>query len=94
MAEKLILYNPVGGIMGEEKSIAHRPADLTGKIVGLLDNGKEFSDIIVRRAGELLEKKFNLKKVVLFEKGFPSKPAPFLDKMVKECDAVINGVGH
>jgi hypothetical protein len=92
--EKVKLSNPVGKIFEEDKHIAERPDVLEGKTLGLLDNGKEFSDIIVKRVGEVLEKKYKLKNVVLFEKGYPAKAAPFIEKMVDECDFVVNGVGH
>ena len=88
------LLNPVGKITGEEKSIAKRLANIENKTLGILDNGKEFSNIIVKRIGEILKQKFSLKKINLYEKGFPSKAAPFIKQIVKECDFVVNGVGH
>jgi hypothetical protein len=91
---KIKLLNPVGRITGKEKKIAKRISKLEGQVLGILDNGKEFSGVIVKRIGEILQNKFKLKKVVIFEKGFPAKAAPFIKQIVKECDIVVNGVGH
>ena len=45
--------------------LAVRPIDLTGKVIGLLDNTKEQSDIILRTFGEALCEQYGSEGIVL-----------------------------
>jgi len=75
--------------------LAARPTDLTGKIIGLLDNTKEQSDLILRTIGEALCERYGSGGIVLRRKEHYSKPAT--PEMIKELsdqvDVVIAGLG-
>ena len=46
--------DPTAGSKREPVSPADRPSDLSGKVVGLLDNTKEQADIILQTIGDAL----------------------------------------
>ena len=67
---------------------------LSGGTLGVLLNGKEYSDVVLRHVAARLEQRFDLAGVVWWDKGFPAKPAPFLDEIAAGSTFVLNGVGH
>ena len=75
--------------------MAPRPADLSGKVLGILDNTKEQADVILQTLGEAFREKYGIKEVIMRRKEHYSKPAP--DEMIKEmadqCDVVICALG-
>ncbi|MEL0107094.1 MAG: hypothetical protein VW802_09135 [Rhodospirillaceae bacterium] len=74
--------------------LASRPDSLKGLKVGLLENGKEFSQEVHEGLQEVLVRDYDVGDVQFWHKGFPAKAAPFIDDMAKDCDVVISGVGH
>ncbi len=95
MIQKTIeVFSPVGKTSVREKNIAPRPFSLDGGIFGLLDNGKEFSNVILDRVEEILKERFDLKSVLRFKKDFAAKASPFTEEMAAQCSFVVNGVGH
>ena len=75
-------------------SLAQRTNSLKGLKVGLLDNGKEFTDYVMEGLCETLENDHGVGKVTFWRKGFPSKAAPFIEKMASTIDVAVSGVGH
>lgn len=75
-------------------ALTTRPKTLEGLRVGLLENGKEFSDIVLEALARVLEKDYGVAETVFWRKGFPAKGAPFIDEMAPTCDVAISGVGH
>ena len=73
---------------------AERPKSLKDIRVALLDNGKEFSDIVLDALATTLKKDYGITAIKIWRKGFPAKGAPFIDEMVAESDVAISGVGH
>jgi hypothetical protein len=73
---------------------AERPKSLKGLRIGLLDNGKEFSDIVLEALAETLKRDYGVTKIKFWRKGFPAKGAPFIEEMAAETDVAISGVGH
>jgi hypothetical protein len=73
---------------------ADRPKSLNGLRIGLLDNGKEFSDVVLEALAETLRRGHGVINIKFWRKGFPAKGAPFIDEMAAETDAAISGVGH
>lgn len=71
-----------------------RPAKLDGQVLAVLINGKEYSDVVLRRVVSQIQAKHQLKEVLWWDKKFAAKPAPFLDEIVKLSTLVLNGVGH
>jgi hypothetical protein len=62
--------------------------------VGFLDNGKEFSDLVLEALAETLRGEHGVTRVKFWRKGFPAKGAPFIAEMAAESDVAISGVGH
>ena len=73
---------------------ADRPKSLLGLRIGLLDNGKEFSDVVLEALAETLRRDHHVTNIKFWRKGFPAKGAPFIDEMAAETDVAISGVGH
>ncbi len=74
--------------------LAPRLQSLKGMRIGLLENGKEFSQEVHEGLEEALKRDHGVGDVRFWHKGFPAKAAPFIDEMAAECDAVVSGVGH
>lgn len=74
---------------------AARPADLAGKVVGLLDNRKEQANVILQTLGDALRERYGVARVVILCKDHHSKNAPdaMLDEMAREVDVAIAGLG-
>jgi len=88
------VYLPAGAIDTAPQPLAPRLDTLRGARIGILDNGKEFADVVLDGVVEVLKREYQIKDIVFWRKGFPAKGAPFLAEMAASCDAVIGGVGH
>ena len=95
MAVKMDFVDPTAGSASKPISMAPRPADLSGKVVGILDNTKEQADIILQTLGEALREKYGVKEVIMRRKEHYSKPAPdeMIEEMADQCDVVICALG-
>jgi hypothetical protein len=85
---------PTGAPATAAMSAAERPKSLSGLRVGLLDNGKEFSDVVLEALAEILRRDHGVTNIKFWRKGFPAKGAPFIAEMAAETDVAISGVGH
>ncbi len=94
-ATKFRLLDPTVKPLIESASLAPRPHDLNGKVVGLLANGKRNADRLLDAVFSLLEARYQFKDVVRLNKGDPSRPAPepIMDELLQQCDVVITGIG-
>ena len=95
MAGNLGFVDPTAGSKREPVSPAVRPSDLSGKVVGLLDNTKEQADIILQTIGDALREQYDVKKVVIRRKEHYSKPATdeMIKEMADEVDVAIAALG-
>lgn len=84
-------------IVGKDQhpELAPRPADLNGKVVGALWNGRPQEDVVLRGILEHLAETYQLKGTRLWRKPqlYISAPDDMVDEIVEEADAVITGVG-
>jgi hypothetical protein len=71
-----------------------RPEMLDGGVLGVLLNGKEYSDVVLERVAARLQTQYGLAEVLWWDKGFPAKPADWLDDIAERCTFVLAGVGH
>ena len=94
MAPMQTVLFPTGGRSAAALDPANRPKSLTGLRVGLLDNGKEFSDVVLDALARALERDFGVTRIKFWRKGFPAKGAPFIAEMAAQSDVAISGVGH
>ena len=95
MANGLGFVDPTAGGVKERVPLAPRPSNLSGKVVGLLDNTKEQADIILQTIGDALCERYGVDRVMIRRKEHYSKPAPseMIDEMAKQVDVVIAGLG-
>jgi len=94
MDGKLEILVPTAAPNTAPAALAERPKSLAGLRVGLLDNGKEFSDLILEALAALLERDYGVGETRIWRKGFPAKGAPFIAEMAAASDVAISGVGH
>ena len=76
-------------------SVAKRVADLDGKVLGLLNNGKVNGDALLELVREALGTRFRLRDVVSVRKPSASRVAEdaVLDRLARDCDAVVTAIG-
>ncbi len=93
--EALDFIDPTAGSGRKKVPLAPRPADLAGKVVGLLDNTKEQGSLILETIGTALREKYGVAHVVTRRKEHYSKPATdaLLDEMGKEVDVAVVALG-
>ncbi|HXF68123.1 MAG TPA: hypothetical protein VNK67_15680 [Burkholderiales bacterium] len=88
------VYLPTGDAQSEAKRLAPRLKTVRGARIGILDNCKEFSDLVLAGVAEVLEREHGVGEVTFWRKDYLGRPAPFVREMAAACDAVVNGVGH
>ena len=87
------VYVPTGAVNAGHKPLAPRLKSVRGARIGILDNCKEFADVVLRGVTEVLEREHGA-KVKFWRKSYLGIPSRYASEMAAECDAVINGVGH
>ena len=87
--------DPTAGGSAKKIELAVRPGELSGKVVGLLDNTKEQADVILETIGAALREKYDVARVVIRRKEHYSKPAPdsMIEEMAQEVDVAIAALG-
>lgn len=90
----LTVHVPGGAVAAGVRPLARRLQSLKGARVAILDNCKEFSDQVLAGVAERLLHEHGAAEVKVWRKGFPSKGAPFIAELSRQCDAVVTGVGH
>ena len=95
MAANTGFIDPTAGCASVAVSLAVRPGDLKGKVVGVLDNTKEQAEVILQTLGEALRDKYGASEVIMRRKEHYSKPAPqeMFEEMAEKCDVVICALG-
>ena len=95
MANGLGFVDPTAGGATVRIETAIRPSDLSGKVVGLLDNPKEQSDVILQTIGEALCGRYGVERVVIRRKEHYSKPATddMIHEMAQQVDVAVAGLG-
>jgi hypothetical protein len=95
MNDALPFIDPTAGGSRATIALAPRPADLAGKVVGLLDNTKEQADIILEAVAGVLRERYGVAKVVTRRKEFFSKPATgaLIDEMAQEVHVAVAALG-
>ncbi len=87
------VYVPTGDPAAIAARLASRLKTVRGARIGILDNCKEFADLVLRGVADVLEREHGA-VVRFWRKSYLGIPSPFAKEMAAECDAVINGVGH
>jgi hypothetical protein len=90
----LSVYVPTGAVDTQAKRLAARLGTLEGARIGILDNNKEFADLVLRGIAQVLERDYHVAEVTMWQKSYLGIASPYARAMAAGCDAVINGVGH
>jgi len=95
MSDELGFIDPTAGGSKRRITLAPRPMDLAGKVVGLLDNTKEQGMLILETLGAALRERYGVARVIIRSKEHYSKPATssLIDDMAKEVQVAIAAVG-
>ena len=93
MSSKVALFVPEGRVRAVPIAPPPRLAELKGKVIGFLHNGKPNADILLARLAHLLREKYGLAQARTRSKPRVTEPAEFLDELAKECQGVVNALG-
>ena len=87
----LEVLNPVGQQRGllNSMTINPRPETLDNRTVGLLWSGTHGGDVALKRAGEMIQERFENVTVNFYTGGNYPAPPPIVQQAAKECDVVI-----
>ncbi len=87
----LEVFNPVGQQRGllNAMTISERPDTLNNKTVGLLWSGTHGGDVALRRAGEMIQERFDDVTINFYTGGNYPAPPPIVQQAARECDVVI-----
>ena len=88
------VYVPTGAVDARHRQLAPRLKSVRGARIGILDNCKEFADVVLRGVAEVLKREHGVAEVKFWRKEYLGIPSQFAPEMAAQCDAVINGVGH
>jgi hypothetical protein len=90
-----VVFDPTEGPTATVFVPAPRPVSLAGKVIGILDNGKARSDVLLREVQERLRSEAGVMDFVLVRKASAYRPAPDdqLDDLARRADAVVAGIG-
>lgn len=93
MAEKVILLDPSLEVESARVERAPRTGEI--RILGLLDNGKPNSDILLQKVAAKLREQHPDLQVKYYRKPGAYRPAPpaLIEQVVAECDSVLVGIG-
>ena len=89
------VFDPTDEPVGTLFTRADRPPSLKGVVIGILDNGKPKSDMLLRELDALLRAEAGVSDVVMVRKPSAFRPAPDdqLDDLARRTDAVVTGIG-
>ena len=88
------ILDPTAEDVPEELGLSPNLPDLSGKVVGLLENRKYHADSFMQELQEVLLSEYRAKKVVYATKFTYSAPCAeeTLDSLSAECDVVVHGI--
>ena len=93
----MIVLSPEGKAQTSAAKVAAMPrfTDLSGKVVGLLDNSKPNADKLAERFAQLLKEQYGVAHVITRRKLTAQQGAPkqYLDELAAEADIVLSGLG-
>ena len=85
---------PIGTADVPVRRLAQRIPSLDGARIGILDNNKEFADLVLGGVAEVLAQLHPGATIRTWQKSYLGIPSPYAKEMAAACDVVINGVGH
>lgn len=96
MTEYIEVLDPTALTTVKTVKIAAGLEDLTGKVIGLVDNRKPNFDIFLDRLEKVFNERYPLATIVRLKKSGTGATVPLtpeeMEQLVKSCDAVVYGV--
>ena len=91
----LKMLDPRGSVNLKDRPLIPGVDTLTGKVIGIIDNGQSNSTTMFQELAKLIEDKFRPKEVIFRTKPSHMQGAPkaLMEDFVRRCDAVITGLG-
>ncbi len=90
------MLDPTGvGTGSDDARLAPRSHQLRGRTMGLLNNTKPNSAVLLEQLAELLQHRFGVAEVLMFSKASFAVPADdaLLGQIAERCDYALAGVG-
>ena len=91
---RLKVFEPIAGERVGIDDLADRPSTLNGKVLGLLNNTKDRSDIILDQLEHQLKDQFEGAEVRYYRKNSVSgMSAAIKEQLINEVDVLITATG-
>ena len=89
------LFDPTTSPREQPITYVARPESLKGKRVGLVENTKHNSDLLLTKIGKILQEEYGVDHAILRRKHNSSVPAhqEIIDEFRREVDLVVAGIG-
>ena len=89
------VYDPTAPSPDATQNLRHSVGDLSGKVVGFIDNSKPNFNLLIDDMAELLTTRYGVKAIVKRGKRSASMPATaqMIDELAAQCDLVVTGSG-
>ena len=89
------VYDPTAPSPVVTQNLRRSVGDLSGKVVGFIDNSKPNFNLLVDDMAELLISRYGVKTIIKRSKRGASMPATtqVVDELAAQCDLVITGSG-
>jgi hypothetical protein len=95
MGAKILDPTGTSAVATEKLELAPRPADLKGRTVALVDNGKQNANVFVAQLKDELVSRYGVGEVLIRKKPIATVEAPteLLQELAEKADVVMIGVG-
>jgi hypothetical protein len=89
------VYDPTAPSPEVTQNLRRSVSDLTGKVVGFIDNSKPNFNLLTDDIAELLTSRYGVKNIIKRAKRGASMPATeqVIDELAAQCDLVVTGSG-
>ena len=89
------VYDPTAPSPEATQNLRRSVGDLSGKVVGFIDNSKPNFNLLIDDLSALLTQRYGVKTIVKRGKRGASMPAAaqVIDELAEQCDLVVTGSG-
>ena len=85
------LYDPTAEPRAVAAQLAPRLSTLTGKRIGILDNGKANAGTLMLAVTKILQERYGVADIVKRDKPVAGPPAPEVLEALAQCDLALVG---
>jgi len=85
------LYDPTAEPRAIDAKLAPRLADLSGKRIGILDNGKANAGVLMLAVAKVLQERYGAAEIVKRNKPVAGPPTPETLEALSHCDLALVG---